>query len=62
MAEKRPGFVSALKGYFGFREGTCAADFAKEIKALSYEEKCQFYEMLTEQAGIDCDPPLAPSK
>ncbi len=58
---KTPSFVVALKNYFGHRTGMTPTDFMKEVKALSYEEKCQFHRMLVEQAKIPCDAPVAPA-
>jgi hypothetical protein len=58
---KLPSFTSAMKAYFGLRAGTSVSDFAKELKDLSYAEKCEFHRMLTEDAKIPCEPPMRPS-
>lgn len=51
-------FAGAMKEYFGLN-GKTVAEFAKELRALSYEERQQFHEMLIGQ-GIECDPPMKP--
>jgi hypothetical protein len=41
MTETKRTFTKTLKNYFGMREGDALADFAKEIQALSDEDKVQ---------------------
>jgi len=41
MTEEKRTFTKTLKDYFGIKEGDKLADFAKEIQALSDEEKAQ---------------------
>jgi hypothetical protein len=59
---QKASFTAAMKQYFGFRKGDTVSQFAVELKALSYQEKMEFWHMLTTQAGIDCDPPPEPAK
>ncbi len=55
-------FTARMKAYFGLREGENIMGFAQELKALSYQEKCQFHEMLV-KGGEDqgCLPPANPA-
>lgn len=39
--EQKRTFTKTLKEYFGVKEGERLADFAKEIQALSEEDKIQ---------------------
>jgi hypothetical protein len=41
MTEQKRTFTKTLKDYFGIRPGDALADFAKEIQALSDEDKVQ---------------------
>lgn len=41
MTEEKRTFTKTLKEYFGLKEGDRLADFAKEIQALSEEDKVQ---------------------
>ncbi len=45
--------IAILKKYFGYREGQGIADFAKEIKALSPEERDWFVSEAAKQLGVD---------
>lgn len=53
-------FTGAMKNFFGFLPGKGVTDFAKEIGALTYENKMEFHKMLKEQ-GIECDEPQKPA-
>ena len=51
------GFVARMKEFFGLMPGQALTDFAKELKMLSYEEKCQFADMLN-AAGMPTEQPM----
>ena len=55
MAES---FTGVMKQYFGLN-GKTVSEFVRELKALSYEEKCQLREAFI-LAGIDCPEPTKP--
>lgn len=42
--EKTTSDLVLIKDYFGYREGTGAGEFLKELKALSPEDKAQLAE------------------
>lgn len=50
------GFVKAMKDYFGLLPGQTVLQFGAELKALSFEEKCDFAQGLRALA-IDCANP-----
>jgi len=54
-------WTAAMKEFFGFRPGKGATDFATEIKALTYEDKLEFFVMLKD-SGVDCEPPTKPKE
>lgn len=54
-------FTKAMKDFFGYQAGKGASGFVAELKALSYEEKLKFAEMLRE-GGMPCDDPVKPVK
>ncbi len=58
---KKVGFVSAMKSYFGLKEGQSISQFAAEIKDLTLKDKQEFHQMMVAE-GIDCDPPVEPKK
>lgn len=53
------GFVKAMKDFFGPLPGQTLMQFGAELKALSYEEKCEFARGLR-SIGIDCADPDQP--
>ena len=53
---KKHSFVSAMKSFFGFREGQGLSDFTTELKALTDDDKRYFHAELN-KAGIICDEP-----
>ena len=48
---KKQSFVSAMKSFFGFREGQGLSDFTTELKALTDDDKRYFHAELN-KAGI----------
>lgn len=44
MTDEKKFSVKVLKEYFGLRDGDKLADFAKELKDLSEEEKIQLHD------------------
>ena len=44
---KQMTFVAAMKDYFGYLPNTAAADFLKELKALTPEDKAEFRHLLS---------------
>lgn len=52
-------FVSAMKEFFGLKEGQTLSNFMGEIKEMSYEVRMEFHGMLKD-AGVDADPPIKP--
>lgn len=40
-------FASAMKQFFGLKEGQTVVDFARELKDLKYSDKMEFHKMLT---------------
>jgi hypothetical protein len=55
----QPGFVKAIKDYFGLLPGQTVIQFGAELRALSHEEKLDFARGLR-SAGIDCADPEQP--
>lgn len=53
-------FVSQMRNFFGLLPGQSLLDFGKEIKALSFQEKLEFADMLN-VAGFPTQPPKPPS-
>lgn len=49
-------FVQGMREFYGFREGQGLSDFAKEIKALTHDDKMELASGLR-AIGQDCDDP-----
>ncbi len=56
--EKKKGFLTACKDYFGFLPGQNLKGFADEMRALSNEFKAEIFAYF-QKAGLVCDPPQA---
>lgn len=53
---KFPSFTTAMKQYFGLKDGQTIGEFASELKALTHEAKMEFHAMLN-AAGYECPEP-----
>jgi hypothetical protein len=56
---QQTSFVKAMKDYFGLLPGQTVLQFGAELKALSFEEKCEFANGLR-GVGINCAEPEQP--
>ena len=54
-------FTVACREYFGYQAGAGLAEFAKELKALTYEDKLEIAKGLR-SAGVECIDPEAPKE
>jgi len=60
--QKEMGFTSRMKDFFGYRLGNTMTDFFAEIKALSYEDKCWFWDEFNKQGMPTTKPSMTPAK
>jgi hypothetical protein len=55
------GFKAAISKFFGRKEGQTLPEFAAELRALTYKDKCEIREMLIKATGEDIEPVAAPA-
>lgn len=54
----KPSFMSAMKSFFGLKDGQTALQFGKEMKELTGEDRAYFSRELN-KAGIEHEAPAS---